>query len=66
MKTLTEAYMRLLEDELRPLIAKGLAAAVYTETTDVEIEINGFLTYDREVEKMDTARIAAIHKNLTE
>ena len=65
-EALTEAYVHLLEDELRPLIAKGLTAAVYTETTDVEIEINGFLTYDREVEKMDTARIATIHKKLIE
>jgi beta-galactosidase/beta-glucuronidase len=64
-EALTEAYVHLLEEELRPLIAKGLDAAVYTETTDVEIEINGFLTYDREVEKMDTTRIAAIHKSLT-
>ena len=37
-----------------PLLPQGLAAAIYTETTDVEIEINGFLTYDRKVEKMDT------------
>jgi len=65
-EVLTEAYVHLLEDELRPLIAKGLAAAVYTETTDVEIEINGFLTYDREMEKMDTERIAAVHKSLIE
>jgi beta-galactosidase/beta-glucuronidase len=61
---LTDAYAHLLEDELKPLIAKGLAAAVYTETTDVEIEINGFLTYDREVEKMDTARVASLHNDL--
>ena len=33
----------------------------YSQTTDVEAEINGFLTYDRQVEKMDIARIREIH-----
>ena len=37
----------------------GLSAAVYTEITDVEIELNGFLTYDREVRKADPDRIRA-------
>ncbi|MBR0224688.1 MAG: glycoside hydrolase family 2 [Thermoguttaceae bacterium] len=36
---------------MRPLIAQGLSAAVYTQTTDVEIEVNGFMSYDREVVK---------------
>ncbi len=38
---------------MRPLIGRGLSAAVYTQTTDVEIEVNGLMTYDREVVKMD-------------
>lgn len=38
---------------------RGLSAAVYTEITDVEIELNGFLTYDRKVRKPDTGRIRA-------
>jgi beta-galactosidase/beta-glucuronidase len=63
---LTEAYCHLLEDEFCPLIEKGLTAAVYTETTDVEIEINGFLTYDRAVEKMDPEKVAKIHREITE
>lgn len=50
---LTQAYVMLLH-RLRPLIGDaGLAAAVYTQTTDVEGEVNGFMTYDREVLKMD-------------
>lgn len=61
---LTAAYLALLEDELEPLIAEGLAAAVYTQTTDVEIEINGFLTYDRKVEKMDAQAVYAAHRAL--
>ncbi len=61
---LTEAYLALLENELRPLIARGLMAAIFTQTTDVEIEINGYLTYDRAVEKMPTERLAAAHREL--
>jgi beta-galactosidase/beta-glucuronidase len=63
-EALTEAYLTLLEQELAPLIARGLTAAVYTETTDVEIEINGYLTYDRAAEKMDTKRIRKAHEKL--
>ena len=62
---LTAAYLQLLEEELKPLISRGLNAAVYTETTDVEIEINGFLTYDREVEKMDAEVLRKAHAQLT-
>lgn len=61
---LTAAYLALLENELKPLIAQGLAAAVYTQTTDVEIEINGYLTYDREVEKMDARVLRQAHLSL--
>ena len=45
-------------------IENGLSGAVYTQTTDVEVEINGFLTYDREIEKMDFERVAALHREL--
>ena len=61
---LTDAYLALLENELKPLIAQGLTAAVYTQTTDVEIEINGYLTYDRQVEKMDTQKVREAHTAL--
>jgi hypothetical protein len=50
---LTDAYVNLLT-ALRPLIADpGLSAAIYTQTTDVEIEVNGLMTYDRAVIKMN-------------
>jgi beta-galactosidase/beta-glucuronidase len=48
--------------KLYPLIDKGLAAAVYTQTTDVEAEVNGLLTYDREVIKIDVDTLKAIHQ----
>ncbi len=60
---LTEAYVNLLTD-MRPLIGRGLAAAVYTQTTDVEIEVNGLMTYDREVVKMDEQRITEAARKL--
>jgi hypothetical protein len=50
-EALGEAYSDLLY-QLRPLIGEGLAAAVYTQTSDVEIEVNGLLTYDRALEKL--------------
>ncbi len=63
-EALTEAYLASLE-RLWPLIARpGLAAAVYTQTTDVETEVNGLLTYDRAVVKMDVARLQAAHAAL--
>lgn len=63
-EALTKAYLRLLRKELQPLIQAGLSAAVYTQTTDVEIEINGYLTYDREIVKMDLEQITQTHKEL--
>jgi beta-galactosidase/beta-glucuronidase len=64
-EALTEAYLRLLDKEVKPLIPQGLAAAIYTETSDVEIEINGYLTYDRKVEKMDAEVLRILHEELT-
>jgi hypothetical protein len=57
-RELTDAYVSLLS-AMRPLVSQGLAAAVYTQTSDVEAEVNGLMTYDRELEKMDQDRIAA-------
>jgi hypothetical protein len=51
---------------LRPLIDQpGLAAAVYTQTTDVEGEVNGLLTYDREVVKIPVEQVLEAHSLLT-
>ena len=60
---LTTAYVVLL-DNLRPLIAGGLSAAVYTQTTDVEVEVNGFMTYDRAMIKMDADKIGVANRRL--
>jgi beta-galactosidase/beta-glucuronidase len=54
---LTSAYTDLVS-KLFPLIdEKGLSAAVYTQTTDVEIEVNGLMTYDRQRIKMDLKKV---------
>jgi len=49
---------------LDALIPKGLSAAVYTQTTDVEVEINGLMTYDRAVSKMPIPKLNSIHAKL--
>lgn len=48
--TLFRTYSSYI-DEIVPFILRGLSAAVYTQTTDVEVETNGLITYDREVMK---------------
>ena len=48
----SEAYRRLIQKNLKPLIEKGLCGAVYTQLSDVEEEVNGLLTYDRKVCKL--------------
>ncbi len=54
-KDVTDAYVDLLT-KMRSLIPLGLCAGVYTQTTDVEVETNGWLTYDRQVFKIDQKR----------
>jgi beta-galactosidase/beta-glucuronidase len=59
---LTSAYEDLVS-KLFPFIdEKGLSAAIYTQTTDVEVEVNGLMTYDREMVKMDWTRVAAANR----
>jgi hypothetical protein len=42
----------------------GIGAGVYTQLTDVEVELNGFFTYDRAILKFDTARTAATNRGV--
>lgn len=49
-------------DMLKAFVATGCSAAVYTQTTDVEIEVNGLMTYDRKVIKVDEKRLAEINR----
>ncbi len=56
-------YSILIED-LAELIPKGLAAAIYTQTTDVEVETNGLMTYDRKVIKIPLEDLKKLHGKL--
>ncbi|HNY84501.1 MAG TPA: glycoside hydrolase family 2 TIM barrel-domain containing protein, partial [Anaerolineaceae bacterium] len=61
---LEKGYFDLIEKQVEPLIPLGLSAAIYTELTDVETEINGYLTYDRKAEKMDANSLFDLHQRL--
>lgn len=62
---LLKRYTRLIED-LQRLIPRGLSAGVYTQTTDVEVETNGMMTYDRKVIKIPEATLKELHDKLYE
>jgi hypothetical protein len=51
-------------DQIVAMKKKGLSGAVYTQTTDVEREVNGLMTYDREVIKIDPAKLKELHSVL--
>lgn len=53
-----------LVNDLARLIPLGLSAAVYTQTTDVEVETNGLMTYDREVVKIPESELKSWHQRL--
>ncbi|MCQ2389079.1 MAG: beta-galactosidase [Kiritimatiellae bacterium] len=57
----TQAHYLKLLDGVRDLVTHGLAGSVYTQTTDVETEINGIMTYDRKVLKFDAAALKQAH-----
>ena len=50
--------------QLKKFIPQGMSAAIYTQTTDVEGEVNGFVTYDRKVVKMDKSKVNAINTEI--
>ncbi len=60
---LTQRYIKLI-NKLKPLIKGGLCAAIYTQITDVEAEINGLLTYDREIIKIDEEQLRKLNLSL--
>lgn len=62
---LTEAYRKLHEKQIIPNIKNGLSATVYTQVSDVEFEVNGMLTYDRELVKLHEDVVKEINKKMT-
>ena len=59
----TDEYIRYAE-MLERLIPTGCSGAVYTQTTDVEIEVNGLMTYDRKRMKVDERRLREVNRRL--
>jgi len=59
----TDVYINFAE-KLKKLIVSGFSAAIYTQTTDVEVEVNGLMTYDRKVIKLDEARIRKVNREV--
>jgi regulation of enolase protein 1 (concanavalin A-like superfamily) len=63
-EALTKRYIQFINNLKQLKTNPGLSAAIYTQITDVEYEINGLLSYDRKVEKMDFDAIAQAHREL--
>ncbi|MCW3788025.1 glycoside hydrolase family 2 protein [Plebeiibacterium sediminum] len=64
-KEVTDEYVRFAK-ELQQFVKAGYTGAVYTQTTDVEVEVNGLMTYDRKQIKIDEDRIREINKAVIE
>ena len=62
-KEVTDEYVKYA-DMLYQMIKRGFSAAVYTQTTDVEVEVNGLMTYDRKVIKLDEKRVKEINTRI--
>ena len=62
---LTAAYKKLHEKQIIPNIKNGLSATVYTQVSDVEFEVNGMLTYDRELVKLHEDVVKEINSKMT-
>ncbi len=61
--SLMSSYGRIVYD-LESLVAQGLGAAIYTQTTDVEGEVNGLITYDRQITKIPADLLHVLHDRL--
>lgn len=61
----TDEYLKYIS-QLQALIKRGLSSAVYTQTTDVEMEVNGLMTYDRKVVKVDEKKIREANRAVCE
>ena len=58
------AFIKLYQNEVKPAIARGLCATVYTQVSDVEDETNGILTYDRKICKLDENKMSELADEL--
>ena len=60
LDALNEALVKLYMDEIVPCVKNGLCAAIYTQVSDVEDEINGLVTYDRKLEKVNPEKMLPV------
>lgn len=63
MQEATDRYEEYI-NILKGLIAKGYTAAVYTQITDLEMELNGMMTYDRKLMKLDVERVKQLNQEV--
>ena len=63
-QTLTEGYRRLLSSTILPAVKQGISATIYTQLSDVEEEVNGLYTYDREILKPDGETVRKLNQEL--
>ena len=63
---LTNALRRLWKKELIPAVRNGLCAIVFTQVSDIETEVNGLLTWDREVQKIPAETMQVMNRDLLE
>ena len=63
-EALGQAVEALYREEILPCVKEGLCAAIYTQVSDVEDEINGLLTYDRKMEKLTPERMLPLARAL--
>lgn len=61
---LTDNVVKLYREEIIPAKKKGLAASIYTQLSDVEEELNGLITYDREIVKMNEEKVKRVSTEL--
>ena len=59
----TDEYIKYAE-KLKKMVRSGFSGAIYTQTTDVEGEVNGLMTYDRKVDKLEVARVKKINEEV--
>ena len=63
---LTDRIIKMYDEEVLPLISKGVCGTVYTQISDVEGEVNGLLTYDRSVIKVNSEKMRKMAERLYE
>ena len=66
LSALTEGFRKRWDVELIPNVLRGLSASVYTQVSDIEEELNGLLTYDRKLLKVNAEKVREMNRKLAE